>query len=103
MKSLASQAHAASRSEPVRRRLPSWLTRKIWLPKLIYESLPALYSVFGLSAIAATLFLPGWSWLIPFGWLLGLMCLHGAIVVSRVRRAYRRHQNAGNNQEEQLD
>lgn len=97
MKTLVSQAQAAPRVAPARRRLPGWLTRKIWLPKFIYEGLPALYSLCGLSAIVATLFLPGWSWLIPFGWLLGLMCLHGAIVVSRVRRAYRRHQRASDN------
>lgn len=90
MKTFVSLPHAAQRSGAHRRRITGWLTRKIWLPKLVYEGLPLLYSLCGLLAIAATLFLPGWSWLIPFGWLLGLMCLHGAIVVSRIRRAYRR-------------
>lgn len=78
--------------------LRALLTRKIWLPKLIYESLPLFYSLFGMMAITSTMFAPGWYWLMPFSWLLGLMCLHGAVLVWRVRRHYRRRSEQSNSE-----
>lgn len=65
------------------------LTRKVWLPKFLYEGLPYFYASAGIASIASTLFVTGWYWVLPFCWLLGLMCLHGALTVWRIRRYYR--------------
>ncbi len=66
------------------------LTRKIWLPALLYEGLPYFYALAGALAIASTLFVSDWYWVLPYCWLMGLACLHGAIYVWRIRRHYRR-------------
>jgi len=85
-------AHHPTRSARAKHpsRLRALLTRKIWLPKLIYEGLPVFYAVLGMLAIGSTLFVTSWYWVVPFYWLLGLMCLHGAGLIWGVRKRYRR-------------
>ena len=64
-------------------------TRKIWLPKLIYDSLPYFYLTAGFAALFATLYISDWFWVVPHYLLFSAACLHLAIAVSRMRRRRR--------------
>lgn len=65
-------------------------TRKIWLPKLIYDSLPWFYLLSGLSAFFGTLYISEWFWVLPHYVLFSAACLHLAFAVYRRRRRARK-------------
>ena len=41
------------------------LTRKIWLPKFLYELLPYFYVTAGFAAFLATIYISEWFWVLP--------------------------------------
>jgi Flp pilus assembly protein TadB len=61
-------------------------TKKIWLPKLLYDSLPWFYLAAGLAAFLATLYINAWFWVLPHYILFSVACLHLAFAVYRKRR-----------------
>lgn len=61
-------------------------TRKIWLPRLIYDSLPYFYLTSGFAAFFATLYISEWFWVLPHYLLFSGACVHFAIAISRMRR-----------------
>lgn len=65
-------------------------TKKIWLPKLLYDSLPWFYLASGLGAFFATLYVSTWHWVLPHYLLFSLACLHLSLAVLRKRRRARR-------------
>jgi len=67
-------------------KLRSIAGRKIWLPKLIYDSLPYFYLAAGFAAFFATLYISEWFWVVPHYLLFSGACLHLAVKVSRMRR-----------------
>lgn len=66
----------------------SLIFRKIWLPKLLYDSLPYFYLASGLIAFFATLYISEWFWILPYYVLFSALCFHFGIIVYR-----RRHKN----------
>jgi len=64
-------------------------TRRIWLPKLIYDGLPYFYLTAGFAAFFATLYISDWFWVLPHYLLFSAGCVHLAFVVSRLRRRRR--------------
>lgn len=62
------------------------LSRKIWLPKLIYELLPYFYVVAGFAAFLATIYISEWFWVLPHYLLFSVGCVHLGIFVYRRRR-----------------
>ena len=62
------------------------LTRKIWLPKLLYELLPYFYVVAGVAAFLATIYISEWFWVLPHYLLFSVACVHLGIFVYRRRR-----------------
>ncbi len=73
------------------RKSPSVASRKVWLPKLIYESLPFFYLASGLAAFFATLHVSDWFWVLPHTVLFSALCIHlGVIVYCRRRRKKQR-------------
>ncbi len=68
-------------------------TRKIWLPRLVYESLPYFYLTAGFAAFFATLYISDWFWVLPHYLLFSVACVHLAFAVSKLRR--RRRTQAG--------
>lgn len=62
------------------------VSRKIWLPKLLYDSLPYFYLVSGIAAFVTTLYISEWFWVLPHYLLFSAACLHLGIVVYRRRR-----------------
>lgn len=65
------------------------LSRKLWLPKLLYNILPLFYMIAGVSAFFATLYISEWFWVLPHYLLFSVACLHLGILVYR-----RRHRRA---------
>ncbi|MGH8193337.1 MAG: hypothetical protein ACREQ8_02900 [Woeseiaceae bacterium] len=64
-------------------------TKKIWLPKLLYDCLPWFYLAAGLAALLATLYINAWFWVLPHYALFSAACLHLAFAVYRKRRRSR--------------
>lgn len=62
------------------------ISRKIWLPKLLYDSLPIFYLLAGVTALAATLYIGAWYWIVPHYVLFSAGCLHLFVRVVRRRR-----------------
>lgn len=63
----------------------SLVSRKIWLPKLIYDALPYFYLVAGLLAFFTTLYISDWFWFLPHYLLFSAACFHLGVLVYRRR------------------
>lgn len=61
------------------------VSRKIWLPKLIYDALPYFYLIAGISAFFTTLYISEWFWVLPHYLLFSAACIHLGILVYRRR------------------
>lgn len=68
-------------------------TRKIWLPKLVYDALPWFYLAAGCAALFATLYISEWFWVLPHYLLFSGACLHLGFAVYRRRRRSKREGN----------
>lgn len=64
--------------------------RRIWLPRYVYEAIPWLYLGAGSASLIGALYLPGWTWTLPYLLLFGLACLHAGAAIANLRRRYRR-------------
>lgn len=62
------------------------LSRKIWLPKFLYELLPYFYVVAGFAAFLATIYISEWFWVLPHYLLFSVACIHLGVFVYRRRR-----------------
>jgi fatty acid desaturase len=79
-------------TQEVTRDTGSLVSRKIWLPKAIYDALPFFYLVAGTSAFLATLYISNWLWVLPHYLLFSAACLHLGVLVLRRRRRPRERQ-----------
>ncbi|MEX2123077.1 MAG: hypothetical protein WD795_04225 [Woeseia sp.] len=75
-----------SATQNVTRSLEKLATRKIWLPRSLYDSLPYFYLAAGLAAFFAALYISEWFWVVPHYILFSAACLHLAFTVSQRRR-----------------
>ena len=64
------------------------ISRKIWLPKLLYDVLPYFYLASGVAAFLATLYISEWFWVLPHYLLFSAACLHLGILVFRRRKRH---------------
>ncbi|UCG73500.1 MAG: hypothetical protein JSV45_03770 [Chromatiales bacterium] len=71
-------------------RISRVLFRKLWLPKALYEAAPYCYVVGGTGALLSAIYLPGWTWILPYLVLLGAVCLHAGLAVLTLRWRSRR-------------
>lgn len=83
-----------SATQQLTRRAEQLATRKIWLPKLIYDALPLFYLAAGCAALFATLYISDWFWVLPHYLLFSGACLHLAVAVYRRRRRAARERAA---------
>lgn len=83
-----------SATQELTRRAGKLATRKIWLPKLIYDALPWFYLAAGCAALFATLYISEWFWVLPHYLLFSGACLHLAFTVYRRRRRAARERAA---------
>ncbi|MFQ5609882.1 MAG: hypothetical protein ACE5F8_06390 [Woeseiaceae bacterium] len=63
-------------------------SKKIWLPKMIYDALPYFYLISGFAAFFATLYISEWFWVLPHYMLFSAACIHLGISVHRRRRGH---------------
>ncbi len=75
-----------SSTQEVVRNAGSFASRKIWLPKLLYDCLPYFYLTAGFAAFFATLYISDWFWVLPHYILFSAACIHLAIAVYRRRK-----------------
>lgn len=61
------------------------MSRKIWLPRLVYDILPYFYIASGFAALFATLYISAWFWVLPHYLLFSAACVHLGIVIQRRR------------------
>jgi hypothetical protein len=79
-----------SSAQKVARRARDLASRKIWLPKLLYDCIPYFYLTAGFAAFFATLYISDWFWVLPHYILFSAACLHLSWVVYRKRKGPRR-------------
>lgn len=65
------------------------VSKKIWLPKLLYDALPYFYLAAGFIAFLATLYISEWFWVLPHYLLFSAACVHLGLLVYRRRRRSR--------------
>lgn len=63
------------------------VSRKIWLPKMLYDALPYFYLTSGFAAFFATMYISEWFWVLPHYLLFSAACIHLGIAVYRSRRS----------------
>ncbi len=73
-------------TQAVTRSAGSFVSRKIWLPKGLYDALPYFYLVAGLAAFLATLYISTWLWVLPHYLLFSAACVHLGVLILRRRR-----------------
>lgn len=85
LSSAAGKATHLSKTQDKSRNARRVVTRKIWLPKLLYDALPYFYLASGIAAFFATLYINEWFWVLPHYILFSAACLHLGIFVFRRR------------------
>ena len=85
----ASKGLDLSATQDVSHKAGALLTRKIWLPKLLYDALPYFYMTAGFAAFFATLYISDWFWILPHYLLFSAAICHLAFVIMGKRRRYR--------------
>jgi len=63
------------------------VSRKIWLPKMLYDALPYFYLTSGFAAFFATMYISEWFWVLPHYLLFSAACIHLGVAVYRSRRS----------------
>ncbi len=81
----ASKAQQFTDTRTASRNAGRLITRRIWLPKVIYNSLPFFYVFAGVMALLATLYISDWFWVLPHYLLFSVACLHMGILIYRRR------------------
>jgi hypothetical protein len=82
--SSARKASVLTDTQQINTRDGNVLSRKIWLPKILYNGLPYFYLGAGVAALLATLYISDWFWVLPHYLLFSVACLHlGMMVFSR--------------------
>ena len=74
-----------SETQQITRETGTLLSKKIWIPKLLYAALPYFYVCSGLAAMLATLYIGHWFWVLPHYLFFAAACLHLGIMVYRRR------------------
>jgi Flp pilus assembly protein TadB len=74
-----------SETQQMTRDAGNLMSRKIWLPKTLYNILPYFYLCAGIGALLATMYISGWVWVLPHYLLFAVACLHMGLLVYRRR------------------
>ena len=88
----SSTPKSATASNPPTPAAPTgnFLTRRVWLPKIIYDAVPYFYLVAGVLAFLTTLYVSEWFWVLPHYLLFSVACLHVGVIMLRRRHRARR-------------
>lgn len=82
----AGKSTQLSDTQQITRDSGQMMSRKIWLPKIIYNVLPYFYIIAGLGALLATIYINGWTWVLPHYLLFAVACMHMGVLVYRRRK-----------------
>ena len=82
----AGKSTAFTETRESRQRKVGLISRKIWLPRLLYSALPGFYIASGIAAFLATLYINQWFWILPHYALFSFACVHLGLFVYRKRR-----------------
>jgi fatty acid desaturase len=74
-----------SDTQQITRDAGKFMSRKIWLPKVLYNVLPYFYLFAGITALLTTVYISGWIWVLPHYLLFAIACLHMGLLVHRRR------------------
>ena len=84
LSSTAGKTVTLTDTQQITRSTGTLATRKIWLPKVIYDALPWFYLAAGVTAFLTTLYISEWFWVLPHYLLFSAACIHfGAVVLRR--------------------
>ena len=89
MGSTASKPVGLSDTQRVAHNTGNLISKKIWLPKILYAALPYFYLFAGFAALLTTLYISNWLWILPHYLLFSAACLHMGVLI--YRRRHRRH------------
>lgn len=78
-------APVLSDTQQMTRETGTLLSRKIWIPKVLYAALPYFYVSSGVAALLATLYIGHWFWVLPHYLFFSAACLHLGIMIYRRR------------------
>jgi hypothetical protein len=78
-----------SETQQITRETGTLLSKKIWIPKLLYAALPYFYVCSGIAALLATLYIGHWFWVLPHYLFFAAACLHLGFMVYRRRNSDR--------------
>ena len=78
-----------SETQQITRDTGTLLSKKIWIPKVLYAALPYFYICSGIAALLATLYIGNWFWVLPHYLFFSAACVHMGIMIHR-RRLRRR-------------
>jgi hypothetical protein len=76
-----------SDTQQVARTTGKLASKKLWLPKLLYDLLPYFYLTSGFAALFATLYISEWFWVLPHYLLFSAACIQMALAVFKRRRS----------------
>lgn len=82
----AGKPAALTETQEITRQTGRVISKKIWLPKLIYDALPYFYLASGFAAFFATIYISEWFWVLPHYLLFSAACIHLGLVIYRRRR-----------------
>lgn len=85
LSSTAGKSIEPTESQQMTRDTGDVATRRIWLPKLIYDALPYFYVASGILALLATLYINAWFWVLPHYLLFSAACIHLGVLIYRRR------------------
>lgn len=90
MGNAADKSAHLSDTQQITRNAGRLISRKIWLPKALYNLLPYFYLFSGIAALLATIYINAWFWVLPHYLLFAGACLHLGVLVYRRRHRHRR-------------
>jgi hypothetical protein len=70
-----------SETQQITRETGTLLSRKIWIPKLLYAALPYFYIMSGIASLVATLYIGHWFWILPHYLLFAVACVHMGVMI----------------------
>jgi hypothetical protein len=76
-----------SETQQLTRKTGNLASKKLWLPKFLYDLLPYFYLTSGFAALFATLYISEWFWVLPHYLLFSAACIQMAVAVFKRRRA----------------
>ena len=79
--SAARKPVALTETQAVSRTTGKTITRKIWLPRAVYNALPYFYLISGILAFLTTLYISEWFWVLPHYLLFSAACIHLGLLV----------------------